>query len=65
LTYWPGRKLSAAGSSRSIGSRWSIGQRGHGGDGASKLATPVLQAVDEAGTRITQSERGRIWQAST
>ena len=28
----------------------------------SNRVTPVLQAADEAGTRITQSDLGRIWQ---
>src|SRR5574343_857290 len=57
FTYWPGRKdsgrsafsvkLTVVGDSRSILDRWPPW-----------LPTSVLQAADEAGTRITQSDLG-------
>jgi hypothetical protein len=64
FTYWPGRKGIATGSvtrSRKLVS-----------DSASTPATvaatlcaSVLQASDEAGTAMTQSDFGIIWQVST
>ena len=66
FTYCPARKPSCSGVSRSI-AKCSVESDSFSTAASvpSWRAAPVLHALDEAGTRITQSPRGRVWQAST
>ena len=64
LTYWPGRKASGCSACREnetvvAESRPMVFRR------PPKVLTSVLHAADDAGTLITQSAVGFIWQVST
>src|SRR5260370_9333770 len=66
LTYCPGRKVSGGSGSSCmeklvvVSERWLIALIW-----PLWLATPVLQTLEVAAIRMTQSEFGRIWQART
>src|ERR1700722_14628226 len=66
LTYWPGRNVSSSGASTStVNSMVESDSLSTFASVPSCRETPVLHAADNAGTRITQSERGRVWHART
>ncbi len=65
LTYWPGRNTGAV-ASTSSSSTTAASLCGSTFDTvAANLLCSVLHAVEDAGTAITQSLCGTIWQVST